>query len=167
MYVRNQMSKLGIRKATAEDARLILDFILELARYEKAEHHVHATKEGILESLFSEKASARALICTLDGAPIGYAVYFFNYSTWLGKNGLYLEDLYISPGARHCGAGKFILRHLAKLAVEKGCGRFEWVVLDWNEPAIKFYEKIGAEPQEEWVVYRLAGEALTSFARGE
>ncbi|MDX2512714.1 MAG: GNAT family N-acetyltransferase [Desulfobacterales bacterium] len=159
------MENLKICSATAADATLILNFITELARYEKAEHHVHATEKSILESLFSENASAKALICTLDDKPIGYAVYFFNYSTWLGKNGLYLEDLYISPEVRNCGAGQFVLHHLAKLAVVNNCGRFEWCVLDWNEPAIKFYEKIGAEPQKEWVIYRLAGEALTSFAK--
>ena len=158
------MKNLKIRSASSEDAALILNFITELARYEKAEHHVYATEKSIIESLFSENSSAKALICTLDDKPIGYAVYFFNYSTWLGKNGLYLEDLYISPEVRNCGAGKFVLQHLAKLAVENNCGRFEWCVLDWNEPAIKFYEKIGAEPQKEWVIYRLTGDALTTFA---
>ena len=159
------MKNLKIRSASPDDAALILNFIIELARYEKAEHHVQATENSILESLFSENASAKALICTLDETPIGYAVYFFNYSTWLGKNGLYLEDLYISPESRNCGAGKFVLQHLARLAVENNCGRFEWCVLDWNEPAIKFYEKIGAEPQKEWIIYRLTGDALKSFAR--
>jgi GNAT superfamily N-acetyltransferase len=158
------MSNLTVRNAVPEDAELILNFITELARYEKAEHHVLATHESILESLFSKDASAKALICSLDDKPIGYAVYFYNYSTWLGKNGLYLEDLYISQDQRNCGAGKFLLKYLAQLAVENGCGRFEWCVLDWNEPAIKFYEKIGAKAQNEWVIYRLAGDDLTSFA---
>lgn len=158
------MSKLSIRKATSVDAALILNFITELARYEKAEHHVVATQDSILNSLFSEKATANALICSLDEEPIGYAVYFYNYSTWLGKNGLYLEDLYISPKHRNCGAGKYVLKYLAQLAIEKGCGRFEWCVLDWNEPAIKFYEKIGAKPQDEWVIYRLSGDELALFA---
>ncbi len=160
------MNKLTIRDAVAEDTELILRFITELARYEKAEHQVLATREKILESLFTEGASAHALICLLDDVPIGFAVYFFNYSTWLGKNGLYLEDLYIAPEQRNRGAGKFLLRHLARLALEKDCGRFEWSVLDWNEPAIKFYENLGAKAQNEWVIYRLAGEDLTSFANG-
>lgn len=158
------MSNLTIRDAVSEDAELILHFIIELARYEEAEHHVLVTRESILESLFSKGASAKALICSLDDKPIGYAVYFYNYSTWLGKNGLYLEDLYISPEQRNHGAGKFFLRYLAQLALKNGCGRFEWCVLDWNEPAIKFYEKLGAKAQKEWVIYRLAGDDLTSFA---
>jgi len=158
------MFKLKVRDAGPEDAELILSLITELARYEESEHHVVATHESILKSLFSMDATANALICSLDDKPIGYAVYFYNYSTWLGKNGLYLEDLYISQDQRNCGAGKFLLKHLAQLAVEKGCGRFEWCVLDWNEPAIKFYEKIGAKPQNEWVIYRLSGDDLTTFA---
>ena len=158
------MENLTIRPATREDAATLLKFVRELAAYEKAEDQVAASLADIETSLFSETASAKALICCQRETPIGYAVYFFNYSTWLGKNGLYLEDLYISPKFRHCGAGKFLLNHLAKIAVEKGCGRFEWSVLDWNEPAIRFYESIGARPQKEWVIYRLAGEDLTAFA---
>lgn len=158
------MNNLTVSKAVPEDAELILDFITELARYEKAEHHVLATHENILESLFSTDATAKALICSLDDKPIGFAVYFYNYSTWLGKNGLYLEDLYVSPDQRNCGAGEFLMKYLAQLAVGNGCGRFEWSVLDWNEPAIKFYEKIGAKAQKEWIIYRLAGEDLRSFA---
>ncbi len=159
------MSNLTVRNAGPEDAELILSFITELARYEKAEHHVVATHQSILESLFSKDASAKALICSLDDKPIGYAVYFYNYSTWLGKNGLYLEDLYISQDQRNRGAGKFLLKYLAKLAVKSGCGRFEWSVLDWNKPAIHFYENIGAKAQKEWVIYRLAGDDLSSFAK--
>lgn len=161
------MTALTIREATAADAPLLLHFITELARYEKAEQEVLATEEEIRESLFSETASARALICSQGGEPIGYAVYFFNYSTWLGKNGIYLEDVYITPAKRKSGAGTFVLQHLAKLAVAKGCGRFEWAVLDWNEPAISFYEKIGARPQKEWIIYRLTGQALSAFANGD
>lgn len=161
------MTNLKIREAVAEDAKLILDFITELAVYEKAEHMVIADESDILKSLFSEEASANALICLQGEKPIGYAVYFFNYSTWLGKNGLYLEDLYITPERRGCGAGKFLLRHLAKIAVANDCGRFEWSVLDWNEPAIKFYESIGAESQDEWVIYRLAGPKLQEFANSQ
>ncbi|WP_422910611.1 GNAT family N-acetyltransferase [Pseudomonas sp. MAC6] len=157
---------LNIRPATAADAALILRFITDLAIYEKAEHEVKTDAAGIEASLFGPGSSAQALICEYDGQPIGYAVYFFNYSTWLGKHGLYLEDLYISPETRGVGAGKALLRHLAQLAVAKGCGRFEWAVLDWNTPAIEFYEAFGAKPQDEWTTYRLTGQALLDFAQG-
>ena len=155
---------LHIRPAVREDAALILRFVTELAIYERAEHEVKTDVAGIESSLFAEDASASALICERDGQPIGYAVYFFNYSTWLGRNGLYLEDLYVTPEARGTGAGKALLKHLARLAVSRGCGRFEWSVLDWNEPAIRFYEALGARPQEEWTTYRLAGDALRALA---
>lgn len=157
---------LTIRPATADDAELILRFITELAIYEKAEHEVKTDAAGIRDSLFAERATAHGLICEHQGRPIGYAVYFFNYSTWLGKHGLYLEDLYVSPEARGLGAGKALLRHLAQLAVARGCGRFEWSVLDWNTPAIDFYESFGARPQSEWTTYRLTGQALLDFAAG-
>ena len=157
---------LTIRPATADDAELILRFITELAIYEKAEHEVKTDAAGIRDSLFAERATAHGLICEHQGRPIGYAVYFFNYSTWLGKHGLYLEDLYVSPEARGLGAGKALLRHLAQLAVARDCGRFEWSVLDWNTPAIDFYESFGARPQSEWTTYRLTGQALLDFAAG-
>ncbi|MDO9616368.1 MAG: GNAT family N-acetyltransferase [Pseudomonas sp.] len=157
---------LNIRPATAKDAALILRFITDLAIYEKAEHEVKTDVAGIETSLFGPESSTRALICEHDGQPIGYAVYFFNYSTWLGKHGLYLEDLYVSPEKRGVGAGKALLRHLAQLAVAKGCGRFEWAVLDWNQPAIDFYQSFGARPQDEWTTYRLTGQALLDFAQG-
>ncbi|WP_277373220.1 GNAT family N-acetyltransferase [Pseudomonas sp. AA-38] len=155
-----------IRPATADDAELILRFITELAVYEKAEHEVKTDAAGIRDSLFAEGSTAHGLVCERDGQAIGYAVYFFNYSTWLGKHGLYLEDLYVSPEARGLGAGKALLRHLAQLAVTRGCGRFEWSVLDWNTPAIDFYESFGARPQSEWSTYRLTGKALLDFAAG-
>lgn len=157
---------LTIRPATPDDAELILRFITELAIYEKAEHEVKTDAAGIRDSLFAEGSTAHGLICENDGQPIGYAVYFFNYSTWLGKHGLYLEDLYVSPQARGIGAGKALLRHLAQLAVARVCGRFEWSVLDWNTPAIDFYESFGARPQSEWTTYRLTGQALLDFAAG-
>ncbi|WP_192983969.1 GNAT family N-acetyltransferase [Pseudomonas sp. EggHat1] len=157
---------IDIRPATPDDAELILRFITDLAIYEKAEHEVKTDAAGIRDSLFAEGSPAHGLICENDGQPIGYAVYFFNYSTWLGKHGLYLEDLYVSPEARGLGAGKALLRHLAQLAVERGCGRFEWSVLDWNTPAIDFYESFGARPQSEWTTYRLTGQALLDFAAG-
>ena len=158
------MYNMKIRKAVVEDAKLILKLITDLAIYEKAEHEVMATEEDIRKSLFDESATAHGLICSVNNEPIAYAVYFYNYSTWLGRNGLYLEDLYVSPEKRGVGAGKALLKYLAKVAVSKGCGRFEWSVLDWNEPAIQFYQSIGAKPQDEWVSYRLGGEALQAFA---
>lgn len=158
------MTNIVIRKAKPEDSPIILDFIRDLARYEKAEHEVHATAATIKDSIFGSESATRALICEKDGEPIGYAVYFFNYSTWLGKHGLYLEDLYVNPNERGLGAGKKLLKHLAKIAVDKGCGRFEWSVLDWNQPAIDFYESFGAKPQNEWIGYRLSGQKLLDFA---
>lgn len=157
---------LHIRPATADDAALILRFITDLAIYEKAEHEVKTDAAGLRDSLFGVGSTSHALICERDGQPIGYAVYFFNYSTWLGKHGLYLEDLYVSPEARGTGAGKALLRHLAQTAVALGCGRFEWAVLDWNTPAIEFYQSFGARPQDEWTTYRLTGQALHDFAAG-
>lgn len=153
-----------IRTATAADVQLIFDFIVELAVYEKAAHEVVASIPQIRESLFGHDAKAHALICFMDDKPAGYAVYFYNYSTWLGKNGIYLEDVYVSPAHRGRGAGKALLRHIAKIAVEQNCGRFEWSVLDWNTPAIEFYEALGARPQSEWTIYRLTGDALKALA---
>lgn len=159
---------LQIRDAIRTDAEVILSFITELAIYEKAEHEVLASLADIELSLFDDPASpARALICVLDDEPIGFAVYFLSYSTWLGRKGLYLEDLYVSQQHRGVGAGKALLRHLANIAVDTGCGRLEWSVLDWNQPAIDFYLSIGAEPQDEWVRYRMEGANLTDFASGK
>ena len=153
-----------IRPATENDAKLILDLITELAVFEKARDEVVTTEAEIRSSLLASTASPKALIVELEGVPVGYAVYFYNYSTWLGKPGLYLEDLYISQSHRGTGAGKALLKHLAQQAVAQGCGRMEWSVLDWNTPAIEFYEAMGAKAQSEWTVYRLAGKALSSFA---
>lgn len=158
------MSAIEIRPATTEDCALILRFITELAIYEEAEDAVVATEADIRNTLYAADSTTRAVICEVNSQPVGFAVYFFNYSTWLGKHGLYLEDLYVSPQHRGLGAGKALLKHLAKIAVSKNCGRFEWSVLDWNEPAIKFYQSIGAEPQNEWVAYRLTGKALVELA---
>lgn len=160
-------SPIDIRPASIGDVPLILRFIRELAAYEKAEHEVVATEESLCKSLFGEGARAEALICRVGEVEAGFAVYFFNYSTWQGRPGLYLEDLYVSPAHRGVGAGKAMLQHLARMAVAKDCGRFEWSVLDWNQPAIAFYRSIGGVPMDEWVRYRLAGEALVKFAEGE
>ena len=159
------MSNITIRTASAEDSQLILRFITDLAIYEKAEDAVIATQNDIERSLFGEGSTTQAVICEIDHQAVGFAVYFFNYSTWLGKRGLYLEDLYVSPEFRGTGAGKALLVYLAKIAVAHDCGRFEWSVIDWNEPAIKFYQSLGAEPQNEWVAYRLTGQALTDLAQ--
>ena len=156
-----------IRKAVPSDAATIQGFIVELAVYEKAEHEVKASIAEIESSIFSTDSPAKALICELNGEAIGFAVYFYNYSTWQGRKGLYLEDLYVSLKHRGLGAGKFLLRHLAKIAVDEGCGRFEWSVLDWNQPAIDFYDAVGAKAQAEWVKYRLAGDDLFNFAKAE
>ena len=153
-----------IRQATVEDSALILRFVTELAIYEKAENEVIATESDIENSLFASDSITKAVICSINNEPIGFAVYFFNYSTWLGKHGLYLEDLYVFPKFRGVGAGKALLKHLAEIALSKNCGRFEWSVLDWNEPAIQFYQSIGAKSQDEWVGYRLTGKALEEFA---
>lgn len=155
---------ISIRPGRVEDAALILHFIRELAIYEKAEDQVEATAETIASSLFGAGSPSRALICEQDGEPVGFAVYFFNYSTWQARKGLYLEDLFVLPTARGQGAGKRLLQHLAGIAVQEGCGRFEWCVLDWNQPAIDFYDSIGAQPQAEWLRYRMSGQALHDFA---
>lgn len=160
----NDMAEIQIHEATPGDAALILSFITGLAIYEKAEHEVLATESDICDSLFGKDATAHGLICSKGDEPIGYGIYFYNYSTWLGKPGLYLEDLYILPEHRGSGAGKILLKHLAQIAVSKECGRFEWSVLDWNEPAIQFYKSLGAEPQDEWIIYRLTGDNLLKLA---
>ena len=157
---------LTVREAMPSDAATIVRFIRELADYEKALHEVQATEESVRASIFGEGSVTQALIAERDGAAIGMAVWFFSYSTWQARNGLYLEDLYVTPDARGSGAGKAMLRRLAQIALEAGCGRFEWSVLDWNEPSIRVYEAIGAEPQKEWIRYRLAGDKLAEFARG-
>lgn len=159
------MNDINIRPASSDDAPLILGFVTELAIYEKAEHEVLATREDIARSLSAGEAGPQALICSYRGEEIGFALYFFNYSTWLGKPGLFLEDLYISPDHRGRGAGKALLEYLARLAIDKDCGRFEWNVLDWNEPAIGFYKYIGARPLDEWITYRLDVDGIAALAK--
>ena len=153
-----------IRRAGRPDAKLILAMIAELAEYEKALHEVVASQQDIEDSLFAADSKSEALICEIDGEAAGYAVFFTSYSTWLGKNGIYLEDLYVSPRFRGHKAGKTLLRHIARLAVARHCGRLEWSVLDWNQPAIDFYKSLGAAPQDEWVRYRMEGQVLRDFA---
>ncbi|HTQ99465.1 MAG TPA: GNAT family N-acetyltransferase [Candidatus Acidoferrum sp.] len=158
---------IAIRAATADDAAQILGFIRELAEYERAAEQVVATVEQIRVSLTGPEAKARALIGEIDGVAAGFAVYFYSYSTWLGRNGIYLEDVYASPMQRGKGLGKALLQHLATQAVAEGCGRLEWSVLDWNTPAIEFYDALDAEPLDEWIRYRLSGESLRRVATGK
>ena len=157
-------SIVSLRRAEERDVGVILGFIKELADYERLSHEVVATEELIQRHLFGERPVAESIIAEYNGAPAGFALFFHSFSTFLGKPGLYLEDLYVSPNLRGNGIGKALLNHLAQLAIERDCGRVEWAVLDWNEPAIKFYESIGAAPLAEWNVYRLAGTALRTFA---
>lgn len=158
------MKEVTIREAEPADTDLILRFIRELAVYEKAPDAVQASAQDIREALFSERATARGLICSVDGKEAGFAVYFYNFSTWLGRPGIYLEDVYVTPECRGAGAGTAILKYLARVAVARRCGRLEWSVLDWNMPAIRFYESLGAVALDEWIGYRLTGEALESLA---
>jgi len=146
---------LHIRAATSDDVGLLLELIHELATYEKAPDEAVATPELIHRALFGEHPTAEAVIAEWNGQPAGFALWFHNFSTWLGKPGLYLEDLFVRETLRGRGIGKALLLHLAGIARERGCGRMEWSVLDWNRPAIEFYESLGAKPQSEWTVYRL------------
>ncbi len=153
-----------LRTPTKDEVHLVVGFIHELAEYEKLAHECLISEEALRESLFGSRPYAETLLAFLDGVPFGFCLYFHNFSTFLGKPGLYLEDLYIQPEYRNRGFGKLILAHLAALAIERGCGRFEWAVLDWNEPSIAFYQKIGAEPMNDWTVQRLTGDALHALA---
>lgn len=158
------MRGLRVRNASEEDVPLILDLIRELAEYEKLSHEVVATEDGLRRSLFGERPAAEVLIGEFEGRPAAFALFFHNFSTFLGKPGIYLEDLYVRPRFRGRGMGKAMLVRLAKLARERGCGRLEWSVLDWNEPSISFYESLGAVAMTDWTVYRVTGEALNSLA---
>ncbi len=154
----------SIRTATVDDVPLILDFIRGLADYEKLAHEVVATEATLRQTLFGATPAAHVVIAEVEGRPAGFALYFFNYSTFLAKPGLYLEDLFVKPEYRGAGTGKALLLHLAKIANTRGCGRMEWSVLDWNEPAIKFYETLGARRMNEWQICRLTGPALAQYA---
>ena len=155
---------LSIRPATVADVALVLTFIRDLAEYERLAHEVVATEPLLRETLFGERPGAEVVIAELDGEPVGFALFFHNFSTFLGRPGLYLEDLFVRPAARGHGVGRALLARLAAIAVERGCGRFEWSVLDWNEPAIGFYRKLGAVPLDDWTVQRVTGEALHRLA---
>ena len=153
-----------IRVATADDVPVVFELMRQLAVYEKLEHALVSTESDLSEALFGAHPVAEAILATHAGKPVGYALYFRTYSTFLGKPGLYLEDLFVLPEARGKGAGKALLARLAGITVERGYGRLEWAVLDWNEPAIGFYKSLGALPMDEWTVYRLTGEALEALA---
>jgi len=153
-----------IRPGELADVPLIAELIRGLARYEKLEHEVVMTEEKLTDALFGERRYAETLIAEVDGEPAGFALFFHNFSTFLAQPGIYLEDLFVVPEQRGHGVGKAVLEHLAQTAVDRGCGRLEWAVLDWNQDAIRFYESLGAKPNSDWTVYRLTGEALRALA---
>lgn len=158
------MNQFSIRFAEEKDTALILYFIKELADYEKMLDEVVATEEILREWLFDKK-KAEVIFAIEDGKEIGFALFFHNFSTFLGRSGVYLEDLYVMPEHRGKGYGKALLKQLAKIAVERGCGRLEWWCLDWNKPSIDFYRSLGAQPMDEWTVYRITGDTLTEMAQ--
>jgi GNAT superfamily N-acetyltransferase len=154
----------ALRVATVADVPAILGFIKDLAAYEKLSHEVVATEDALRATLFGPRPGAEVIIAELDGAPVGFALFFTSYSTFLAKPGMYLEDLFVRPAARKNGVGSALLAALARIAVDRGYGRFEWSVLDWNEPAIKLYRSLGAAPMDEWTVQRLTGAPLAALA---
>src|SRR5438445_11650868 len=153
-----------IRPATAADVPVILELIRALATYERAPNEVTATEQGLVEVLFGAKPAAEVLLAFEDETAVGFAVFFHNFSTWLGLPGLYLEDLFVRPEHRGKGYGRALLVDLAKIARDRGCGRMEWAVLDWNEPAMQFYRKLGAKPMDEWTVFRLKRYGINRLA---
>jgi GNAT superfamily N-acetyltransferase len=149
-----------LRPASPDDATLLLAFIRELAEYERAPDAVTAVEADLLRDGFGPEPRFRAIVAEVEGEPAGFALFFFSYSTWQGRKGLYLEDLFVRPRFRGRGVGKALFVHLARLAVDEGCGRFQWQVLDWNQPSIEFYEAMGARRMTEWLTMRLEGDAL-------
>jgi GNAT superfamily N-acetyltransferase len=160
-------SDFEIRPARVEDVPIILELIRDLATYERAPREVTATEEQLVDVLFGKQPAAEVLLAFEEKLPVGFAVYFHNFSTWLGRPGLYLEDLFIKPEKRGKGYGRELLVSLAKIALERNCGRMEWAVLDWNEPAIKFYRSLGAKPMDEWTVFRLTRDGIARLAHTE
>jgi len=158
------MNQIDIRAATPADVPRILELITALAIYEKEPDAVVATEQDLHTALFENKARVHAVLCDIGDTNVGFALYFYNFSTWRGKHGIFLEDLFVEPEHRGKGAGLALLKYLAKKAVSEGCERFEWNVLDWNTPSIEFYESVGAVAMSEWIGYRLSGTALTEFA---
>jgi GNAT superfamily N-acetyltransferase len=159
------MARFEIRQATEADVPLILRFIRALAEYEKLSHKVVATEESLRRTLFGNPRFAEVILGYEGGEPVGFALFFHNYSTFLGRPGIYLEDLFVDPDRRGRGYGKALLAHLARLARDRDCGRLEWAVLDWNAPSIQFYKSLGAVPLDDWIIFRLTGEALERSAR--
>jgi GNAT superfamily N-acetyltransferase len=155
---------ISIEPAAPKDLTLILELIRELAEYEKQPEAAQATESQLRQALFGEHPAAEAVIASVDGQPAGWALWFQSFSTWTGKPGLWLEDMYVRPAQRRRGVGRALLVHLARMCVERGYGRLEWSVLDWNTPALDFYREVGAEPMADWTVQRLAGEALARLA---
>jgi len=153
-----------VRPAGVGDVAVILQFIRDLAKYEHLEHQVVATEELLREALFGSRPYAEVVLACLNGKPVGFALFFHNFSTFLGRAGIYLEDLYVRPEARGHGVGRRLLTWLAGVAVSRGCGRLEWAVLDWNEPSIRFYRKLGAVALDDWTTFRVTGPALTELA---
>lgn len=158
------MPLIEIRAAAPDDVPLVHALIGELAAYERLRHAVTATEDDLRRALFGERPSCEAVLALVDDAPVGFALFFHNYSTFVGRPGLYLEDVYVRPAARGAGVGTALLQHLAALAVERSCGRMEWAALDWNESAVRFYQGLGAERLDDWRLFRLAGEALRRVA---
>jgi len=156
-----------IRPAAPHEMPLVLEFVRQLAVYEHLEHEVTATPEDFAAALFGPRPYAEVIFACLDGAPVGFALFFPNFSTFVGKPGIYLEDLFVRPEARGRGIGRRLLRWLARTALERGCARLDWAVLDWNEPSIGFYRSLGAVAQDEWTTYRLTGAALERLAHEE
>ncbi len=165
MRISTQLKNLTIREGAENDVPLILSFIRELAEYEKLLHEVVADESTLKESLFGKRKVAEVIIGEWNEEPVSFALYFHNFSTFLGRPGLYLEDLYVKPEFRGKGIGKVMLSYLAKIAIDRNCGRFEWWVLDWNTPALNFYRSIGAVSMDEWTVQRVTGKALESLAK--
>jgi len=159
-----EVADFQIRSARVEDVPIILELIRDLATYERAPDEVTATEEQLLDVLSGERPAAEVLLAFEGQSAVGFAVYFYNFSTWLGRPGLYLEDLFVKPDRRGKGYGRALLVELAKIARDRGCGRMEWAVLDWNEPAIKFYRALGARPMHEWTVFRLTGDEIARLA---
>lgn len=160
------MPNISVRPVVPDDVSLLHALVCELAEYERLRDSVTATEADLARALFGERPVCEAIVGLVDDVPAGFALFFHNYSTFVGRPGLYLEDLYVRPAARGCGLGKALFAHLARTAVERGCGRMEWAALDWNAPAIEFYERWGACAMAEWRLFRLTGERLKSAAVG-